>query len=82
MAYKSNSSAGFSWGFFKIEVINSGPKYTRVFNITNNHLHLSGGWAIMGMIEALNRGVHALIPSTMEVIYNKIYMPSLVMGII
>ena len=27
----------------------------------------------MGMIEALNRGVHALIPSTMEVIYNKIY---------
>ena len=57
----------------KIEVLNSGPKYTRVFNITNNQLHLSGGWAIMGMIEALNRGVHALIPSTMEVIYNKIY---------
>ena len=58
----------------KIEVLNSGPKYTRVFNITNNQLHLSGGWAIMGMIEALNRGVHALIPSTMEVIYNKIYI--------
>ena len=57
----------------KIEVLNSGPKYTRVFNITNHQLHLSGGWAIMGMIEALNRGVHALIPSTMEVIYNKIY---------
>ena len=57
----------------KIEVLNSGPKYTKVFNITNNQLHLSGGWAIMGMIEALNRGVHALIPSTMEVIYNKIY---------
>jgi 4-hydroxy-tetrahydrodipicolinate synthase len=57
----------------KIEVLNSGPKYTRVFNITNNQLHLSGGWAIMGMIEALNRGVHALIPSTMEAVYNKIY---------
>ena len=57
----------------KIEVLNSGPKYTRVFDITNHHLHLSGGWAIMGMIEALNRGVHALIPSTMEAIYNKIY---------
>ena len=57
----------------KIEVLNSGPKYTRVFNITNNKLHLSGGWAIMGMIEALNRGVNALIPSTMEVVYNKIY---------
>jgi len=25
------------------------------------------------MIEALNRGVHAFIPSTMEVIYNQIY---------
>ena len=57
----------------KIEVLNSGPKYTKILDITNQRLHLSGGWAIMGMIEALNRGVHALIPSTMEVIYNKIY---------
>ena len=57
----------------KIEVLNSGPKYTRVLDITNHQLLLSGGWAIMGMIEALNRGVHALIPSTMELIYNKIY---------
>ena len=57
----------------KIEVLNSGPKYSRILKATNNKLHLSGGWAIMGMIEALNRGVHAFIPSTMEVIYNKIY---------
>ena len=57
----------------KIEVLNSGPKYTKILDITNQELHLSGGWAIMGMIEALNRGVHAFIPSTMEVIYNKIY---------
>ncbi len=34
---------------------------------------MSGGWAIMGMIEALNRGVHAFIPSTLEVLYNEIY---------
>ena len=27
----------------------------------------------MGMIEALNRGVHAFIPSTMERLYNSIY---------
>ena len=58
---------------FKIEVINSGPKYTRILNATNHQLHLSGGWAIMGMIEALNRGVHAFIPSTMEILYNRIY---------
>ena len=55
----------------KIEVLNSGPKYTRVLDITNNQLHLSGGWAIMGMIDALNRGVHALIPSTMELFITK-----------
>ena len=58
---------------FKIEVLNSGPKYSRVLKFTNNQLHMSGGWAIMGMIEALNRGVHAFIPSTMEVLYNRIY---------
>jgi 4-hydroxy-tetrahydrodipicolinate synthase len=57
----------------KIEVLNSGPKYSRILEATNYQLHLSGGWAIMGMIEALNRGVHAFIPSTMEIIYNKIY---------
>jgi dihydrodipicolinate synthase/N-acetylneuraminate lyase len=58
---------------FKIEVLNSGPKYSRILKSTNNQLHLSGGWAIMGMIEALNRGVHAFIPSTLEVLYNEIY---------
>ena len=58
----------------KIEVLNSGPKYSRILKATNNTLHLSGGWAIMGMIEALQRGVHAFIPSTMESLYNKIYL--------
>jgi 4-hydroxy-tetrahydrodipicolinate synthase len=57
----------------KIEVLNSGPKYTRVLEATNNEIHLSGGWAIMGMMEALHRGVHAFIPSTMEILYNRIY---------
>jgi dihydrodipicolinate synthase/N-acetylneuraminate lyase len=57
----------------KIEVLNSGPKYSRILKSTNNQLHMSGGWAIMGMIEALNRGVHAFIPSTLEVLYNRIY---------
>tara|TARA_E500000075_G_scaffold88608_1_gene80093 strand:- start:8 stop:583 length:576 start_codon:yes stop_codon:yes gene_type:complete len=57
----------------KIEVLNSGPKYTRILEATNNQIHLSGGWAIMGMIEALHRGVHAFIPSTMEILYNNIF---------
>ena len=54
-------------------MLNSGPKYSRILKATNHELHLSGGWAIMGMIEALNRGVHAFIPSTMEVLYNRIH---------
>ena len=35
----------------KIEVLNSGPKYSRILKATNHKLHLSGGWAIMGMID-------------------------------
>ena len=57
----------------KIEVVNSGPKYSRILNKTKNSLHLSGGWAVSGLIEAIKRGVHSFIPSTMEVIYNQIY---------
>ncbi len=62
-----------SFKALKIEVINSGPKYSRILEKTNNTLHLSGGWAISGLIEAIRRGVHSFIPSTMEVIYNNIY---------
>ena len=57
----------------KIEVVNPGPKYSRIRKITKNKLHLSGGWAISGLIEAINRGVHSFIPSTMEIIFNDIY---------
>jgi 4-hydroxy-tetrahydrodipicolinate synthase len=57
----------------KIEVVPSGPKYSRVLAATHGHLHVSGGWAIMEMIEALQRGVHALIPSTMDPLYVRIY---------
>ena len=57
----------------KIEVVNSGPKYTRIRKLTKNTLHLSGGWAVSGLIEAINRGVHSFIPATMEIIFNDIY---------
>ena len=57
----------------KIEVVNSGPKYSRIKKITNNTLHLSGGWAVSGLIEAIHRGVHSFIPSTMEIIFNDVY---------
>ena len=57
----------------KIEVVNSGRKYSNIKNLTKNKLHLTGGWAANGFIEAMRRGVHGFIPSTMEIIYNSVY---------
>jgi len=41
----------------KVEVVPAGPKYTAVLEATAGRLHVSGGWAAMQMIEALDRGV-------------------------
>ena len=57
----------------KIEVINSGEKYSKVLKETKGKLHVSGGWAIIEMIDALDRGVHGLMPSTLEEVFVKIY---------
>ena len=57
----------------KIEVVNSGKKYSNIMNLTKNKIHLTGGWAATGFIEAIRRGVHGFIPSTMETIYNSVY---------
>ncbi len=48
--------------FLKIETLPAGPKYTQVLKATNGNLQVSGGWAVPQMIEALDRGVHAMIP--------------------
>jgi len=49
----------------KIEVTPSGPKYTAVIEATRGRLHVSGGWASLQMIEALDRGVDAFVPTSM-----------------
>jgi len=36
-------------------------------------LHVSGGWAVTQMIEALERGVHAFMPTGMEPVYCAIH---------
>lgn len=46
----------------KIESVPAGPKYTLVRQAFGEGFHISGGWAIAQMIEALDRGVDALIP--------------------
>lgn len=48
--------------YLKVETLPAGPKYTAVLEATAGRLHVSGGWAVQQMIEALDRGVHAMIP--------------------
>lgn len=57
----------------KIEVVPAGIKYSQVRNATNGKLHLSGGWAGTQMIEALDRGVDAFMPTILHDVYEKIY---------
>lgn len=57
----------------KIEVVPAGVKYSEVLTATEGRLHVSGGWAVMQMIEALDRGIHAFMPTGMHEIYTAIY---------
>jgi 4-hydroxy-tetrahydrodipicolinate synthase len=57
----------------KIEVVPAGIKYSQARNATNGKLHLSGGWAGTQMIEALDRGVDAFMPTILHDVYGMIY---------
>lgn len=57
----------------KVEVVPAGPKYTELLEATGGRLHVSGGWAVGQMIEALDRGVHTFMPTGMHEIYCEIY---------
>lgn len=57
----------------KVEAVPAGIKYSAVLEATGGRLHVSGGWAVMQMIEALDRGVHAFMPTGMHRIYTRIY---------
>jgi len=57
----------------KIEVVPAGVKYSNVLEATGGRLHISGGWAVTQMIEGLDRGVHAFMPTAMHRIYTRIY---------
>jgi len=62
-----------SFRCLKIETVPAGIKYSRLLELTEGRLHLSGGWAVTQMIEALQRGVHAFMPTGMHFIYTAIY---------
>ena len=57
----------------KVETVPAGPKYSRLLDLTNGRLNLSGGWAVTQLIEGLERGVHAFMPTGMHWIYTEIY---------
>ena len=57
----------------KVEVVPAGRKYSELLAATGGRLHVSGGWAVMQMIEALDRGVHAIMPTALHAIYVRIY---------
>lgn len=57
----------------KVETRNACPKYTQILDRSKGRLSVAGGWAVMQMMEALDRGVHALMPeSSMVRIYERI----------
>jgi dihydrodipicolinate synthase/N-acetylneuraminate lyase len=55
----------------KIEVVPAGSKYTQVLYACNHEIHVAGGWAVTQMIEALDRGVDAVMPTGMHEIYTE-----------
>ena len=57
----------------KVEVVPAGRKYSELLAATDGRLHVSGGWAVMQMIEALDRGVHAFMPTALHAVYVRIY---------
>lgn len=57
----------------KIETVPAGIKYSRILELTGGKLNISGGWAVSQMIEGLQRGVHAFMPTGMHYIYTSIY---------
>nr|WP_262921388.1 dihydrodipicolinate synthase family protein [Maribellus maritimus] len=57
----------------KVETVPAGVKYTRILKLTEGQLNVSGGWAVTQMIEGLQRGVHAFMPTGMHYIYTSIY---------
>ncbi len=58
---------------FKIETVPAGAKYTQVREALGADVFLAGGWAVAQMIEALDRGVDAMMPEcSMIAVYAKI----------
>ena len=57
----------------KIETVPAGPKYTAVREALGSDFWIAGGWAVQQFIEALDRGVDAMIPeASMVRVYKRV----------
>lgn len=63
-----------SFRCIKIEITGgNGPKYSHLAEYSNKTINISGGWGVDQMIETLDRGVHALMPSGLFKLYSNVY---------
>lgn len=46
----------------KVETVPAGAKYSAILSATGGRLQVSGGWAVTQLMEAMDRGVHAVMP--------------------
>jgi 4-hydroxy-tetrahydrodipicolinate synthase len=46
----------------KVETVPAGSKYSAILAATDGRLNVSAGWAVPQLIEALDRGIHAVTP--------------------
>lgn len=57
----------------KIETVPAGPAYTAILERFGERLFVCAGWAVTQLVEALDRGVHAVVPeSSMLPVYRRI----------
>ena len=57
----------------KVETRLPGPKYTALLESTKNTLHVSGGWSLPQIIDAWDRGVHAMCNTGLHEIHCKVH---------
>jgi len=66
-----NRVPALTW--LKIEVPAPGPKYSALMAALGDRVQVAGGWAVLQMIEALDRGVHAFMPTALHTAYATLY---------
>ena len=53
----------------KLEVVRAGVKYTQVKEATAGQIQVAGGWAVMHLIDGLDRGVDMFMPTGLHELY-------------